>query len=139
MPAVGRLHLRDGSGGRVGPDEGVPRRGVDAEAKAAHFQHDVLHARELPRGAEAGDGERVERARRAAVPRGELAHGEEDLVEAAEARVRRQEARRRGREALRSGAVQELRPEGPGLREVPGLGARDHEGRRVHGVRSGGS
>jgi len=75
---------------------------------------------------------RVERARRGVVPRGELAHGEEDLVEAAEARVRRKEARR-------GGAVQELRPDGLRLREVPGLGARDHESRRVVRIRCGGS
>jgi len=35
--AVGRLHLRDGAGGRSCMDEGAPSGRVDAEAKAAHI------------------------------------------------------------------------------------------------------
>jgi hypothetical protein len=133
VPPVRRLHLRDRAGGGVRAEEGVAGGGVHADPEAPHFDHGVLHARELAGGSEAGDGERVERARR-----GGVLHGEEDLVEADEARVGRQEARRRGREARCGGAVQELRPDGPRLLEVPGLGARDHQGRRVGGVPSGG-
>jgi hypothetical protein len=138
VPPVRRLHLRDRAGGGVRAEEGVTGGGVHADPEAAHFGHGVLHARELASCAEAGDGERVESARRGGVPRRELPHGEEDLVEAAEARVGGQEARCRGREARCGGAVQELRPDGPRLLEVPGLGARDHQGRRVGGVPSGG-
>jgi hypothetical protein len=62
----------------------------------AHFQHGVLHARELASLAEVGDGERVEPTRRGGAVRGELPHGEEDLVKSVEARCRRREARRGG-------------------------------------------
>jgi hypothetical protein len=72
----------------------------------AHFQHGVLHARELASLTEVGDGERVEPARRGRAARGELPHDEEYLVKSVEARVRREEAWCHRREAHCGGTVQ---------------------------------